>query len=154
MNPLSEKFEHIKHCCDVIEDAGVNCYKLFDPLSSETIAKWETDNGAALPEGLKNWLLLSNGFEMGSSADILPLEHIRPFPPEINGGEYAGYFIAGHYIGDGSALVCSKDGRFFELDHAYDILEEMTFEEFLDSWVLDVLEDDMAEAREILNQNK
>lgn len=148
MNPLSEKFEYIKRCCDVIENAGVNCYKLFDPASPEAIAKWESDNGAALPEGLKNWLLLSNGFEMGASADILPLERIRPHPPEINGGEYAEYFIAGHYIGDGSVLVCDKSGRFFELDHAYNTLEEMTFEEFLDDWVLDILEDDMAEAEE------
>lgn len=148
MNPLSEKFEYIKRCCDVIENAGVNCYKLFDPASPEAIAKWESDNGAALPEGLKNWLLLSNGFEMGSSVDILPLERIRPHPPEINGGEYAEYFIAGHYIGDGSVLVCDKSGRFFELDHAYNTLEEMTFEEFLDDWVLDILEDDMAEAEE------
>lgn len=148
MNPLSEKFNYIKHCCDVIEDAGVNCYKLFAPVSPKETAKWETDNSAALPGDLKSWLLLSNGFKMGSSADILPLEHIRPFPPEINGGEYAGYFIAGHYIGDGSALVFNKDGRFFELDHAYDKLEEMTFEEFLDGWVLDILKDDLAEAEE------
>ena len=140
MSSLTEKFEQIKGYCEVIEDADYASYRLYSPANAEDTAKWEADNSAKLPEGYKDWLLLSNGFEMGSAADILPLENVCAYPFE----DHRGMFIIGHYIGDGSMLVCGKDGRFFELDHAFG-LKEMTFERFLDDWVIDNLEDDLYE---------
>lgn len=142
MNTLSEKFELIKRYCDEIEEAGYACYKLFAPVPEEAVVRWETENGAKLPEGHKEFLRLSNGFEMGSSADLLPIERIceQPFR------EYEGMYIIGHYIGDGSELVCDKTGRFCKLDHAYG-LEESTFEDFLDDWIINILEDDLSEIK-------
>ena len=127
---VNERFDRIKKCCEAIDDVDYARYRMFNPASTETVAKWEADNSAKLPEGLKSWLILSNDFEMGSAADLLPLENICPYPFE----DHEGMIIVGHYIGDGSMLVSDKDGRFYELDHAFG-LKEMTFEKFLDEWV-------------------
>ncbi|MDE6727834.1 MAG: SMI1/KNR4 family protein [Oscillospiraceae bacterium] len=144
MNTLTAKFEQIKWYCKAIDDADYACYKLYPPANAEDIAKWEADNSARLPEGFKSWLLLSNGFEMSSAADLLPLENICAYPFE----DHRGLYIVGHYIGDGSMLVSDKDGRFFELDHAFG-LKEMTFEQFLDDWIMCCLKDNMLEIEEM-----
>jgi len=140
MSTLTEKYEQIKEYCGKIEEADYDFYKLYAPVSAQAVDKWEADNGVKLPEGYKSFLMLSNGFEMGSAAEIYPLERISPctFP------EYEGYFFVGGFIGDGSMLVCDRSGSFFKLDHVYG-LEETTFEEFLDDWIISRLEDDLLE---------
>lgn len=140
MKALNEKFEQIREYCDKIEEADYNSYKLFAPVSREAVEKWEADNGVKLPEGFTSFLMLSNGFRMGSAAELYPLERIEP----CTLSEYEGYYFIGEFIGDGSMLACDKAGKIFELDHVYG-LEETTFEEFLDDWIIHILEDDLLE---------
>lgn len=45
----------------------------------------------------------------------------------------------------GSNVVTDKNGVFYELDHV-DGLKQITFESFIDEWVIELLENDMAEA--------
>lgn len=140
-NPLGEKFDKISEYCQKLEEACYDSYKLFKPVSNADIENWERDHEVNLPEGYKSWLLLSNGFEMNTTADFLPLEFICKCPDP----EYKDYYIIGHYIGDGSMLVTDKNGIFYQLDHSSG-LRETLFEKFLDNWVIRWLEENMCDA--------
>lgn len=144
-NPLYEQYCKIKEYCEKLEEAAFDSYKLYSPASEEDICRWESDNGTALPLELKSWYMLSNGFDMNSTADILPLSSIREYPfGDLE--ELDKCFIVGHYIGDGSMLVIDGCGNFYEFDHGYNKLYKMSFREFLVKWVIDNLEDNMYEA--------
>ncbi len=143
MNPLSERYEKIASWCDQLEEASYDCYKVFPAVAEENLLQWEQSHGFRLPEGLRNWYLLSNGYDMSSTADILPMSSITEFS-YID--ELKPCFIVGHYIGDGSMLVIDDKGNFYEFDHGYHKLHPMQFETFLDRWILDRLEDCMYEA--------
>lgn len=142
-NPLFEQYRKVVSYCEQLDDAGYDSYKVFPPVSEEDILRWEQDNGFRLPEGLRNWYLLSNGYDMSSTADILPLSSITKFP---HLEELETCYIVGHYIGDGSMLVIDDQGSFYEFDHGYYKLYPMAFEDFLEKWILDHLEDCMYEA--------
>ncbi len=114
-NPLYETFQKITAYCDKIEELNIDCYKTFPPTTPEAIAQWEATNNAKLPEGYKNWLLLSNGFRMNTTAEISSLEGI--WEPEFP--DYEGYYRIGEYIGDGSMLLIDKEGNFYEDDHCF-----------------------------------
>lgn len=139
-NPLYDTVKKIAQYCEILEDKNYDSYKLGAPVPAEEIAAWESANQVTLPDGHKQFLMLANGFDMNTHADFLPLAHICPCPDP----EYADYFIVGHYIGDGSMLVIDHSGGFYELDHAYG-LEKTTFEQFLERWIIDGLEDNLAE---------
>ena len=55
-------------------------------------------------------------------------------------------FIVGHYIGDGSMLVIDRIGNFYEYDHGYCKLYPIPFEKFVQKWIIDNLEENMADA--------
>ena len=149
-NPLYELFCTISDYCDKIEEANYNLYKLFSPVSIADIENWESSHNAKLPEGYKNWIMLSNGFEMGSSANIFPLERIFkfPFPECLELDSSEDYYDIGDFIGDGSELLSDKNGNFYELDH-YSGLEKTTFEKFLENWVIKCLENDLREINDL-----
>lgn len=144
-NPLYEKFQLISQYCEKLEEDGYDSYKLFAPVSIVDVENWENENQITLPEGLKNWYLLSNGFDMGCTVDILPLTSIVKCPfNDIEDLEEG--FTVGHYIGDGSMLVIDRTGNFYEFDHGYNKCYQTSFEKFVDKWIVDNLEDCMADA--------
>lgn len=144
-NPLYELYSQIREYCEKLEAAAYDCYKLYSPASAEDICSWERDNGISLPEELKSWYMLSNGFDMNSTADILPISSIREYTfDDIE--ELDRCFIVGHYIGDGSMLIIDGCGNFYEFDHAYCRLYKLSFRDFLVKWVIDRLEDNMYDA--------
>lgn len=148
-NLLYERFKKIADYCEQLEEANYDRYKLFEPALPENIEKWEKEHKAKLPDGYKNWLLLSNGFEMSNTANFLPIEKVGSRDANLLPIEKvesrADYYCIGFYIGDGSELITDSDGIFYELDHGFG-LKETTFELFLDDWVIRHLEDNMAEA--------
>ena len=144
-NTLNEQFKLISEYCEKLEEADYDSYKIYSPVSEDDILKWQEENNITLPENLKNWYLLSNGFDMGTTVDILPLTAICKYPfDDIDELEEA--FIVGHYIGDGSVLVIDKNGNFYEFDHGYSKLYPTPFEKFIKKWIIDNLEDCMADA--------
>lgn len=141
-NPLYKQFSLISEYCERLEEANYDSYKLFPPVAEEEIQRWESDNEAVLPSGLKNWYLLSNGFDMGSAVTILSLSMLKKSSLVGTNGHDEG-FIAGHYIGDGSMLIADSRGGFYILDHAYNELRGIAFEKFLHENVLERLEECM-----------
>lgn len=137
-NPLYELFQQIKEYCDTIEEMNIEIDKLFSPTTQEAIDAWEIQNGAKLPEGYKNWLLLSNGFDMNQSVVLHGIEEITKL--EIPG--YEGFYSIGSYIGDGSMLLTDTEGNFYLDDEAFG-KEESTFEGFLEKWVIRHLVDEI-----------
>ena len=99
-NPLYEKYNKIGEYCKKLEENNYDTYKLFSPIEVKDIENWEKEHDMNLPEGYKNWLLLSNGFDMNIPT-ILPIEKIRKCPVP----EYEDFFVIGYLIGDGSMLV-------------------------------------------------
>lgn len=144
-NSIYELYQKITDYCNKLEEANYDCYKTYPPVSEDELSKWESDNQIILPIDLKNWYLLSNGFDMGSTAEILPLQIIKRHQL-IEAVKIDDGIIVGYYSGDGSALLIDKHGSFFELDHGDNQLYQMTFEGFLQEWVIDHLEDYMYEA--------
>lgn len=138
-NPLYEKYNKISEYCKKLEENNYDIYRLFSPIEVKDIENWEKEHDMNLPEGYKNWLLLSNGFDMNIPT-ILPIEKIRKCPVS----EYEDFFVIGYFIGDGSMIVTDKNGNFYELDHVFG-LEETTFEDFLENTVMNSLEDGMLE---------
>ncbi len=137
-NPLYELFQQIKEYCDTIEEMNIEIDKLFPPTTQEAIDAWEIQNGAKLPEGYKNWLLLSNGFDMNQSVVLRGIEEIAKL--EIPG--YEGFYSIGSYIGDGSMLLTDTEGNFYLDDEAFG-KEASTFEGFLEEWVIRHLVDEI-----------
>lgn len=109
----------------------------FPPATAEQIENWERIYNAVLPEEYKEFLLLSDGLvsdifsgEMFALDDILrcPYEETEEYSDEKKD-----YFIIGNYIGDGSMLLCDRDGNFYKLNHGYGI-EESDLLSFLEYW--------------------
>lgn len=141
-NPMQDRFNKMCDYCNKLEAADYDTYKIyFPPKTKEEIQTWENENQITLPEGYKDWLLLSNGLYDVGGTNLYSLEEICmcPFP------EYEGYYIIGSYIGDGSDVVTDKNGVFYELDYVYG-LKQITFESFIDEWVIELLENGMVEA--------
>lgn len=91
-----------------------------------------------LSKEYKEFLLLSDGLvssafggELFSLKDIIPCpyEEIEAYSHEKNE-----YFIIGNYIGDGSLLMCDRNGSFYEFDHCFGI-EKSDLLRFLEHWV-------------------
>lgn len=137
---MNKRFKKILEYCEKIEEADYDSYKICPPASKEEVDKWEEENQVILPVSYKAWLFLANGFEMGSTAEIFPLQRIEKcsFP------EFEDYFVVGEYIGDGSMLLIDRVGNFYEFDHAFG-MEEKAFEKFLDDWVIEHLIDNLKE---------
>ncbi len=137
---MNERFQKISKYCEMIEEADYDFYTICPPALKEDVEKWEEANEVTLPVAYKEWLLLTNGFEMSSTAEIFPLHKVEKcsFP------EYEDYYVVGEYIGDGSMLLIDKVGNFYEFDHAFG-LEEKAFEKFLDDWVTEHLIDNLKE---------
>lgn len=141
-NPMQERFDTICAYSMRLEAVGYDIYKIYLPTNiKEKINLWEKEHQIVLPQGYKDWLLLSDGFDDISGTQLYPLEAISqyPFP------DYEDYYIIGSYIGDGSDIVIDKIGGCYELDHVYG-LEATTFETFIDRWAIETLENGLAEA--------
>lgn len=137
-NPLYDKFLQIKEYCDKIEDLNIDTYKIFPSATKESICQWESENNAKLPEGYKNWLLLSNGLDVKSNGEICGVEEIF----ELELPDYEGYYRIGAYIGDGSMLLIDKEGNFYKDDHCFG-REKSDFEDFLEEWIIGHLRDEI-----------
>lgn len=137
-NPLGELFTRIRACCDKIEELEIDCHKIFPPLDETDISEWENSHCVVLPEGYKNWLMLSNGLDVGTIAILNPLETVTEY--SVKG--YEGYFCVGSYIGDGSMLMIDGRRKFYRDDHVWGIKEE-AFDHFMEDWVLEHLEDEI-----------
>lgn len=138
VNPMYNTYKQIIEYCEKIEDLGINTYKMYPATTQEKIDEWEYRNSAKLPEGYKNWLLLSNGFEF-SSTEIYSIERIC----EYDYSDHEGCFIIGLYIGDGSMLLTDREGNFYEHDHGFHKETRMLFEDFLQEWVIPQLKEEI-----------
>ena len=142
-NPLKHMFEIIRECSEKLDDAGLDFYDFGEPISKDKINEWEKNHNVTLPEGYKNWLMLSNGFEMGNTATFYPLNSIQKEDYLSNSEKE--YYIIGEYIGDGSLLLTDNAGNFYEFDHAIDEPELTSFEEFINGWIFKHIEDELGE---------
>ncbi len=137
---IQEMYDKISKYCSTLEQYRYYYY-LSEPAAESEIEAVEKKYSIKLPEDHREFLLLANGFEMGTSAAIFPVGKIEPY----DYGEYKDYFVIGQYIGDGSMLLTDGKGGFFEDDHAFG-LKEKSFSEFLNKWIIYHLEDDLKDA--------
>lgn len=148
-NPMQDRFNKMCDYCNKLEAANYDTYKIFfSSKTKEEIQTWEHEHQITLPKGYKDWLLLSNGLYDVGGTNLYSLEDVCMCPFS----EYGEYYIIGSYIGDGSDVVTDKNGVFYKLDHV-DGLKQITFESFIDEWVIELLENDMAEAGLIVIEN-
>ncbi len=141
-NPMRNTFEEIIRLNDILEENGINFVKRKDGTTKERINDVENTFLICLPEDYKNILLLSNGLRYGGT-EIYPIERVRETRltdnPEVNK-----YYIIGEYIGDGSHIITDNKGVVYYLDHVRGI-EETTFIEFINMWLIDIMKDDLAD---------
>lgn len=138
MRTIKELFDDIILLADIIEDNGIDTYKIQKGIEYEKIKEWEENNEVRLPEGYKEFIVLANGFSYGST-QILPLEKIDVIDvPE----EFKGFYMIGSYIGDGSLILSDKNGNFYYGDHAFG-LEHVDFLKFLENDILRYMKDDL-----------
>ena len=139
-NPMQNMFEEIIRLSDILEENGINFVKCKEGIKEERLKDAENELLLFLPEDYRNILLLSNGLTYGGT-EIYPIERVRkielPDNPEMNK-----YYIIGAYIGDGSHIVTDNKGAVYYLDHVNGI-EETTFIEFINTWLLDIMKDDL-----------
>ncbi|MDE6092568.1 MAG: SMI1/KNR4 family protein [Ruminococcus sp.] len=111
--------------------------EMYPPATVEQIEKWERLHNVILPEEYKEFLLLSDGMRSYIfGGELFSLNEIIKCPPEEIEeylDEQKDYFIIGNYIGDGSDLLCDREGNFYECDH-YCGLEESDLLSFLEYW--------------------
>ena len=137
---MQNMFEEIIRLSDILEENGINFVKCKEGIKEERLKDAENELLLFLPEDYRNILLLSNGLTYGGT-EIYPIERVRkielPDNPEMNK-----YYIIGAYIGDGSHIVTDNKGAVYYLDHVNGI-EETTFIEFINTWLLDIMKDDL-----------
>lgn len=141
-NPMQNIFEEIIRLSGILEENGINFVKRKTGTTEVRLNDAENELLLCLPEDYKNILLLSNGLTYGGT-EIYPIEQVRKTRltdnPEVNK-----YYIIGAYIGDGSHIVIDNKGDVYYLDHVRGI-EETTFIEFINTWLIDIMKDDLAE---------
>lgn len=141
-NPMQNIFEEIIRLSGILEENGINFVKCKTGTTEVRLNDAENELLLCLPEDYKNILLLSNGLTYGGT-EIYPIEQVRktrlPDNPEVNK-----YYIIGAYIGDGSHIVTDNKGGVYYLDHVRGI-EETTFIEFINTWLIDIMKDDLAD---------
>lgn len=132
MNELYKMFSESIKSNNITADSIYEIYRLysetesettFPPQTTEQIENWERIHNAVLPKEYREFLLLSDGLvsdifggELFALDDIVrcPYEEIEEYSDKQRD-----YFIIGNYIGDGSMLLCDREGNFYELDHCY-----------------------------------
>lgn len=142
INPLQDIFDEIIRMSDVLEENCIDFIKCKSGAKEETINEVENTFLINLPKDYKNILLLSNGLSY-QGTEIHPIELVRKV--EIpNGPEWNQYYIIGSYIGDGSLILADSEGGVYYGDHVNGI-EKTTFMEFLNTWLIDSLKNDLAD---------
>ncbi|MBQ8568584.1 MAG: SMI1/KNR4 family protein [Oscillospiraceae bacterium] len=136
-NTVREKFIKIRKMCDRLEEAGVDQYGFYPPVTEADIHRWEEKNNAKLPDGLKEWYLCSDGADI-TSFQLYPLNRLSA--DTVIGG-YRGYYPVGSYIGDGAMLVADKEGNLYTADHGD--INKSDFSGFLDWYLIDFLADEL-----------
>lgn len=135
-NPMKSRFDIICLLADALEENGIDTFKFPKGIKIEKVNEWESANDATLPKSYKNFLMLVNGFNSGSSV-VYPLEQATKLTvPD----EFMGYYAIGEYIGDGSLLLTDGKGNFYYGDHVNGI-EPATFEDFVDNWIINCMKD-------------
>ena len=138
MRKVKELFDDIILLANMIEDNGIDTYRIQKGIEEEKIKEWEENNAVKLPVGYKEFIVLANGFSYGTT-QILPLERIDVIEvPE----EFKGFYMIGSYIGDGSLILSDKIGNFYYGDHAFG-LECVDFLKFLEDDILRYMKDDL-----------
>lgn len=137
-NCMRELYDEIMNLGDIAEENGINIVKSKMPVDENSIVKWQNENGITLPEEYKALLLLSNGIKYGMTS-ICPIEQVKK-----DRGQFDGYYVIGDFIGDGSLLLMDDDGKIYEGDHELGI-KETEFKQFIESWIIDALKDDLKE---------
>lgn len=148
MYSVKEMFDDIVLIADTLEENDINSFKFPKGISEDEIKNWEKENSILLPESYKSFLLLANGFgnhgiEVYSLGQITRLD----FPDE-----YKGYYAIGSYIGDGSLILVDDKGNFYYGDHAGGV-EQSTFENFVEKWILNDMKDSLKDNDIIMPKN-
>ena len=138
---MKKTLEELK---DVLTRAGRT--GLLEPLAAPgTIAAWESEHGAVIPDEIKEFLQFSDGFEYGwGSIRIYPLKKIG----FVRGWDNVpdGWLDLGSIIGDGAYLVGRPDGTLFLADHeSRPPLMEYSLKEWLDDSIIPSIEEDIEE---------
>lgn len=137
---IKEIFDDIMLLADILEENGIDAFKIPKGIESEKITAWETQYGIRLPQGYKDFIVLANGFNY-SCSQILPLEGVKLIEcPE----EFKGYYMIGSYIGDGSLILTDKNGDFYYGDHAFGV-KKADFLKFLVDDILYYMKDSLKE---------
>ncbi|MDE5619051.1 MAG: SMI1/KNR4 family protein [Ruminococcus sp.] len=109
----------------------------FPPQTSKQIENWESIYNVVLPKEYREFLLLSDGLVSDIfGGELFSLSDIIPCPPkeiEEFSDKSKDYFIIGNYIGDGSILLCDRNGNFYEFYHCYEPVESSLID-FLKHW--------------------
>lgn len=138
MFSIKEMYDDIVLIAEMLEDNYIDNFKFPKGTNEEAINNWEKKNNVLLPDGYKNFILLSNGF-VNHGAEIYSLDQITQldFPDD-----FKGYYEIGSYIGDGSLILIDKTGNFYYGDHVYGIYKS-TFEEFVKKWILEDMKESL-----------
>jgi hypothetical protein len=131
-NPLREQYEKL---LEYRGDSGElnTSVVVYEPLSADEIAEWETSHGIQLPQEYKDWLLLSDGADF-SFKHIYSLEDLDPDNPAIGPDDDKEYIIIANLSGFSDCLVfdpdtaelfvLTDDGEREEGDFVSDIFED------------------------------
>lgn len=140
MSAIKEMFDDIVLLADTLDENGIDNFKFPQGISNEQIREWENANNVILPSLYREFLVLANGFRNHGS-EAYSLEKI--FKIEIP-DEFKGYYAIGEYIGDGSLLLSDDKGNFYYGDHVNGV-EQASFEEFLQEWIISDMKDSLAD---------
>lgn len=128
-------------CKEILFDAvilGDNKIKYYQfPYNvPEIIEQWEQHNCMILPEAYKEFLLFSDGFE-NDRTELYSLKNVTKILVQ---NEFNGYFEIGKQTIDGSLLLLDEKGDFY-YEKGENGLEQVTFEEYVKTWILDEMEE-------------
>lgn len=134
----------------LLEKAGI-ANNINEPATDQEIKKWEKEHNAVIPKEMKAFLQFSNGFQYGwGTLDISSLDAIKFVKNWDTVPD--GWLSLGSIIGDGAYLVSDEKGDLFLADHENhdDPLRKFSLKAWIEDHVLEMIEEDVEEDRNIL----
>ena len=128
-------FNEIIRLGDILDENGIDFVRKKAATDEENIKNIENQLCITLPEDYKKFLLYANGLSYGSS-EVHPVEEVCKYEFDNK------YYIIGAFIGDGSLVVSDNEGNVYYYDHEFGV-EETTFTDFLDKWIIRLQKDDL-----------
>ncbi|SDA22136.1 hypothetical protein SAMN02910447_02156 [Ruminococcus sp. YE71] len=134
---MKEILDRLKN---VLEKAGLTD-RLHSPATEEEISAWETSHGKRLPDEIKDFLRMSNGFEHCWNFNVYPLEKIKVI--EGVKGVPDGWLNLGWLIGDGCYIVSDENGRLIRCDcESRPPLSELDLAKWIEDHVIEGIYED------------